>query len=115
MTPLRLEVDAAVAALRPDFIALAVQLSGLGNGPGTADSERRLAEAEAFARAAGPSIHPHIAAWREAFRAFGASDVMDCATPDEAPRHAFGGCINDVDRFGAIEETLRSLYRHCEP
>ena len=34
----------------------------------------------------------------------GARDIVDCATPDEAPRHAFGSGVNDVDCFRTIEQ-----------
>ena len=69
-------VDPAVHALRPGYRALLVTADGLRGGPSDATSERILAAAEATARAllAGrpPEQLPHPAAWREAYRAFGA-------------------------------------------
>jgi DNA/RNA-binding domain of Phe-tRNA-synthetase-like protein len=69
-------VDAAVFALRPDYRALLVAVGGLVPGPGDQDSDALLAAAEAAAREAlrsGPAEQlPHVAAWREAYRAFGA-------------------------------------------
>src|SRR3954469_12571321 len=69
-------VDAAVFALRPDYRALLVTADGLVGGPGDEVSEPILAEAEATARAQlggrPPEQLPHPAAWREAYRAFGA-------------------------------------------
>ncbi len=69
-------VDPAVHALRPGYRALLVTADGLRGGPSDATSERILAAAEATARAllAGrpPERLPHPAAWREAYRAFGA-------------------------------------------
>ena len=69
-------VDAAVFELRPDYRALLVTADGLRGGPGDAVSERFLADAEATARArlAGqpPEQLSHPAAWREAYRTFGA-------------------------------------------
>jgi DNA/RNA-binding domain of Phe-tRNA-synthetase-like protein len=69
-------VDVAVFGLRPDYRALLVTADGLVGGPSDAVSEPILTDAEATARArlAGqpPEQLPHPAAWREAYRAFGA-------------------------------------------
>jgi DNA/RNA-binding domain of Phe-tRNA-synthetase-like protein len=69
-------VDPAVLALRPDYRALLVTADGLRGGPSDAVSERFLADAEATARrhldGQPPEQLPHLAAWREAYRAFGA-------------------------------------------
>lgn len=69
-------IDPAVRELRPDYRALLVTADGLRPGPGDETSERMLAQAEEQARErfAGTPVeeHPHLAAWREAFRAFGA-------------------------------------------
>ena len=69
-------VDAAVFGLRPDYRALLVAVDGLVPGPGDSGSDALLAAAEAAARqalAGGPAEQlPHVAAWREAYRAFGA-------------------------------------------
>jgi len=69
-------VDAAVFVLRPDYRALLVAVDGIAPGPGDQASDALLAEAEAAAAEAldgGPAEQlPHVAAWREAYRAFGA-------------------------------------------
>jgi len=69
-------VDAAVFALRPDYRALLLAVDGLVPGPGDQDSDALLHAAETAARQAldgGPAEQvPHVAAWREAYRAFGA-------------------------------------------
>ena len=69
-------VDAAVFALRPDYRAMLLAVDGLVPGPGDRDSDALLQAAEAAARqalAGGPAEQlPHVAAWREAYRAFGA-------------------------------------------
>jgi DNA/RNA-binding domain of Phe-tRNA-synthetase-like protein len=69
-------VDAAVFELRPDYRALLLAADGLRGGPSDAVSEGILADAEGTARRqlAGrpPDSLPHPAAWREAYRAFGA-------------------------------------------
>ncbi len=69
------QVDPAVHAKHPDYVALVLVASGLVNGPSDAGSDARLAAAEEHLRASGlerATDHPHIAAWRAAFSAFGA-------------------------------------------
>jgi len=69
-------VDPAVSVLRPDYRALLVTVDGLVPGPSDDASDALLADAEAAARkalAGRPAEElPHVAAWREAYRAFGA-------------------------------------------
>lgn len=69
-------VDAAVTALRPDYRALLVAVDGLDPHADQADSEALLGRAEQTARdllAETPVEElPHVAAWREAYRSFGA-------------------------------------------
>jgi DNA/RNA-binding domain of Phe-tRNA-synthetase-like protein len=69
-------VDAAVFALRPDYRAMLVTVDGLVAGPSDQASEGLLQAAEAAARKAlsdQPAEDlPHVAAWRDAYRAFGA-------------------------------------------
>jgi DNA/RNA-binding domain of Phe-tRNA-synthetase-like protein len=69
-------VDAAVFALRPDYRALLLAVDGIVPGPGDQESDALLQSAQAAARQAlngGPAEElPHVAAWREAYRAFGA-------------------------------------------
>ena len=69
-------VDDAVSALRPDYRAVLMTADGLRGGPSDEISERILATAEATAlgRLGGqrPEELPHLSAWREAYRAFGA-------------------------------------------
>lgn len=69
-------VDAAVLALRPDYRAMLVTVDGLVPGPPDEASEALLQAAEAAAREALRDQRaerlPHVAAWRDAYRAFGA-------------------------------------------
>jgi DNA/RNA-binding domain of Phe-tRNA-synthetase-like protein len=72
---LRAWVDPAIHERHPDYAAAVVVAAGLRNGPSDADSERRLAAAEAGLRARGltrAAEDAHLAAWRQAFSAFGA-------------------------------------------
>jgi DNA/RNA-binding domain of Phe-tRNA-synthetase-like protein len=69
------QVDAGVFALRPDYRALLLVVDGLVPGPSDEASETHLRSAEAAARARGGQPVeelPHVAAWRAAYRAFGA-------------------------------------------
>ncbi|WP_375432072.1 B3/4 domain-containing protein [uncultured Friedmanniella sp.] len=70
------EIDEAVFALRPDYRALLLAVDGLEPGPSDATTERLLEQAETAAREAlidrPVEDLPHVAAWREAYRAFGA-------------------------------------------
>jgi DNA/RNA-binding domain of Phe-tRNA-synthetase-like protein len=68
-------VEPEVHAAQPSYIALVLVAARIGNGPSDAGSEAQLAAAEAALRESGPARaaeHPHIAAWRAAFSAFGA-------------------------------------------
>jgi DNA/RNA-binding domain of Phe-tRNA-synthetase-like protein len=62
-------VDPAVTALRPDYRALLLVAEGLVPGPSDGWSEALLEAAE---QQAPPTDHPHVQAWADAFRAFGA-------------------------------------------
>ena len=69
-------VDAAVFALRPDYRAMLLAVDGIVPGPSNQASDELLQAAEAAAREAlrgRPAEDlPQVAAWREAYRAFGA-------------------------------------------
>lgn len=70
------DVASEVWELRPDYRAMLIAVDGIAPGPSDAASEALLAAAEASARQAIESTPiedlPHVAAWREAYRAFGA-------------------------------------------
>ena len=72
-------VDEAVFELRPDYRALLLVVDGLApaeSGEGSDTVDELIARAEARARdlLEGSPVDelPHIASWREAYRAFGA-------------------------------------------
>lgn len=61
-----------VFTLRPDYRVLLIAVSGLQPGPSDEVSEELLRRAETVAgQSDKPEELPHIAAWREAYRAFG--------------------------------------------
>lgn len=82
MSLARVSVDEAVRALRPDFAVLVLIATGFENGPGDAVSEAALAEAEQWARHSGEDVPPHIAAWHDAYRAFGAKPQRTAPSVD---------------------------------
>jgi DNA/RNA-binding domain of Phe-tRNA-synthetase-like protein len=69
-------VHAGVFQLRPDYRAMLVAVSGLVPGPSDATSDAMLQTAETAAAdlLVDQSVDqlPHVAAWRDAYRAFGA-------------------------------------------
>ena len=69
-------VAAAVFALRPDYRALLVAVDGIEPAPSNEVSDELLRSVELQARdvlAAQPAEQiPHVAAWRDAYRSFGA-------------------------------------------
>ncbi|MBO8185320.1 B3/B4 domain-containing protein [Streptomyces spirodelae] len=89
-------IDPSVGALRPDYRALLIVAEGLRPGPSDDFSEKLLAEAEA--KACDPDQHPHIAAWREAFRAFGAKPKRTRPSADALLRRAPEG-LPRIDRL----------------
>ena len=68
-------IDDAVRTLRPDYRALLIVVTGVLGGPSDEASEAALRRAEESVRArlagGAPETLPEIAAWREAFLAFG--------------------------------------------
>jgi DNA/RNA-binding domain of Phe-tRNA-synthetase-like protein len=99
-------VDEAVRTLRPDFVVLAIRVSGLVNGPPAAESEAWLNRAEAAARSAGADVHPHVAAWRDAYRAFGAKPQRTPSSVEALTDRARHGSLPRVnwlvDLYNAI-------------
>ena len=87
-----------VYALRPDYRALLIAVVGIEPGPSDATSEALLRVAEASARellATQPVEEvPHVAAWRDAYRGFGAKpqrtrhslEALLRRAPDGLPR-----------------------------
>ena len=69
-------IEDQVLELRPDYSALVVVASGLRPGPSDEATDALLTDAELAAKAAlseaGLADFPQIAAWRDAYQAFGA-------------------------------------------
>ena len=121
-------VDAAVFALRPDYRVLLLAVDGLPPGPGDQDSDALLAAAEAAAREAldgGPAEQlPHVAAWREAYRAFGAKPQRTRNSLEALLRRAGSGlprvnrltdCYNAISVLHQIPLGGEDLTRYAGP
>lgn len=107
----RLRLDPAIAARFPDYTALIVYAHDLTNGPSDDASLAALRAAEQAARTTfgteNPSTHPHIAAWRQAYAAFGAKPSrFPCSVEALLDRTLKGRdlpAINQiVDRYNAV-------------
>jgi DNA/RNA-binding domain of Phe-tRNA-synthetase-like protein len=107
-------VDAAVFALRPDYRVLLLAVDGLVPGPGDQASDALLQTAEAAARQAlggGPAEQlPHVAAWREAYRAFGAKPQRTRNSLEALLRRAASG-LPRVNRLTDLYNAVSVLHQ----
>jgi DNA/RNA-binding domain of Phe-tRNA-synthetase-like protein len=107
-------VDAAVFALRPDYRVLLLAADGLVPGPGDQASDALLLAAEAAAREAlgGGSAEqlPHVAAWREAYRAFGAKPQRTRNSLEALLRRAASG-LPRVNRLTDLYNAVSVLHQ----
>ena len=121
-------VDAAVFALRPDYRVLLLAVDGIVPGPGDQASDAPLQAAEAAAREAlggGPAEElPHVAAWREAYRAFGGKpkrtrnslEALLRRAPSGLPRvNRLTDCYNAVSVLHQIPVGGEDLTRYAGP
>ncbi len=106
-------VEVEVFALRPDYRAMLVAVDGLLPGPSDAASEALLAEAEAGAARAlaggPPESLPHVAAWREAYRAFGAKPQRTRNSLESLLRRAQSG-LPRVNRLTDVYNAVSVLH-----
>ena len=107
-------VDAAVFALRPDYRAMLLAVGGLVPGPSDQGSDALLQAAEAAAREAlrGGSAEqlPHVAAWREAYRAFGAKPQRTRNSLEALLRRAGSG-LPRVNRLTDLYNAVSVLHQ----
>jgi DNA/RNA-binding domain of Phe-tRNA-synthetase-like protein len=107
-------VDAAVFALRPDYRAMLVAVDGLVPGPSDQASDALLQAAEA---AAGEALRdrpaeqlPRVAAWREAYRAFGAKPQRTRNSLEALLRRAASG-LPRVNRLTDLYNAISVLHQ----
>jgi DNA/RNA-binding domain of Phe-tRNA-synthetase-like protein len=108
-------VDAAVFALRPDYRALLLGVDGIPPGPSDAATEALLEQAEAAARSAVRDRPveelPHVAAWREAFRGFGAKPQRTRTSVEALLRRAAGPGLPRVNRLTDLYNAVSVLHQ----
>ncbi len=107
-------VDSAVFALRPDYRAMLLAVDGIVPGPGDQASDALLQAAEAAAAEAlngGPAEElPHVAAWREAYRAFGAKPQRTRNSLEALLRRAASG-LPRVNRLTDLYNAVSVLHQ----
>jgi len=107
-------VDPDVFALRPDYRVALLAFDGIEPRPSDESSDALLREAEAFARRA-LSEQPveelsHVAAWREAYRAFGAKPQRTRNSLEALLRRAEAG-LPRVNRLTDIYNAVSVLHQ----
>jgi DNA/RNA-binding domain of Phe-tRNA-synthetase-like protein len=107
-------VDAAVFALRPDYRAMLLAVDGIVPGPSDQEGDALLQTAEAAAREAldgRPAEQlPHVAAWRDAYRAFGAKPTRTRNSLEALLRRAPSG-LPRVNRLTDLYNAVSVLHQ----
>lgn len=102
-------VDPSVWELRPDYRALLIAVDGLVPGPSDPVSDALLRAAEAAAGEAlrGRSVDelPHVASWRETYRAFGAKPQRTRNSLEALVRRAASG----LPRVNRLTDTYNAV------
>jgi DNA/RNA-binding domain of Phe-tRNA-synthetase-like protein len=108
------QVDAAVFALRPDYRAMLLAVDGIATGPGDQASDALLQAAETAAAEAlrDRTVEqlPHVAAWREAYRAFGAKPQRTRNSLEALLRRAASG-LPRVNRLTDLYNAVSVLHQ----
>jgi DNA/RNA-binding domain of Phe-tRNA-synthetase-like protein len=107
-------VDATVFALRPDYRALLLGVGGIVPGPSDQESDGLLRTAET---AAGEALRSrsvqelaHVAAWRDAYRAFGAKPQRTRHSLEALLRRTTSG-LPRVNRLTDIYNAVSVLHQ----
>lgn len=108
------EVAAGVFALRPDYRAMLLAVDGLVPGPSDKASDAMVRAAQDRARGVlrDGSVEqlPHVAAWREAYRAFGAKPQRTRNSLEALLRRAVTG-LPRVNRLTDIYNAVSVLHQ----
>jgi DNA/RNA-binding domain of Phe-tRNA-synthetase-like protein len=107
-------VDDAVFALRPDYRAMLLAVDGIVPGPSDEVSDALLQAAENSAREAlgdrSAEQLPHVAAWRDAYRAFGAKPQRTRNSLEALLRRATSG-LPRVNRLTDLYNAVSVLHQ----
>lgn len=102
-------VDPALFELRPDYRALLLVVEGLDLHAASASADELIDRAEAHARgllvASAVEDLPHVAAWREAYRAFGAKPQRTRNSLEALTRRAEKG----LPRVNALTDVYNAI------
>jgi len=107
-------VDDAVFTLRPDYRGVLLAVDGLVPGPSDSASDDLLSRAETAVRQQlrdqPVEELPHIAAWREAYRAFGAKPQRTRNSVEALTRRAEGG-LPRINRLTDLYNAVSVLHQ----
>lgn len=107
-------IEASVFTVRPDYRAMLVAVDGLVPGGGDGDGDSLVRSAEASARQAldGCSVEeiPHVAAWRDAYRAFGAKPQRTRNSLEALLRRAAAG-LPRINRLTDVYNAVSVLHQ----
>ncbi|HEV2528839.1 MAG TPA: phenylalanine--tRNA ligase beta subunit-related protein [Thermomicrobiales bacterium] len=107
-------IDDAVFALRPDYRSMLLVVTGIVPGPSDAETDALLVTAEAAAGAALADQPvdqlPHVAAWRDAYRAFGAKPQRTRNSLEALLRRAGSG-LPRVNRLTDVYNAVSVLHQ----
>ena len=107
-------IDDAVLALQPDYRAVLLAVDGLVPAPGDDASEALLQQAESVSQQllSGQPVDqlPHIAAWREAYRAFGAKPQRTRNSVEALTRRADTG-LPRINRLTDLYNAVSVLHQ----
>src|SRR4051812_1672862 len=107
-------VDAEVFVLRPDYRAMLLAVDGLVPGPTDQESDALLQAAEDTARQALCELPveqvPHVASWREAYRAVGAKPQRTPNSVEALLRRAESG-LPRVNRLTDLYNAVSVLHQ----
>ncbi|MFI7645144.1 B3/4 domain-containing protein [Micromonospora sp. NPDC049460] len=108
------EVDTAVFMLRPDYRALLIAVDGIVPGAGDTASDALLRRAEAAAAELLAEVAvqdlPHVAAWRDAYRSFGAKPQRTRNSLEALTRRADAG-LPRVNRLTDVYNAISVLHQ----
>jgi len=108
------KVSPEIFTLRPDYRALLLIVSNIPPGPSDAQSEALLQSAENSARTALAQTSvtdiPHVAAWRDTYKAFGAKPKKDRSSLESLLRRTEGG-LPRVNRLTDIYNAMSVKYQ----
>ena len=114
----RIQIEPAVLQRFPHYRLLVIYAQGLTNSPSSDFSFGELRKAEGEARATfasqKPTDHPHIAAWREAYSAFGLKPSKFLCSAEALISRSLKG--NDLPAINALVDLYNAVsVRHVIP